>query len=287
MINKKQVESVMSQLNSMQLLVETYEEIAAMDMRKIRGTVLTNRSFIDEIEEIYQQLKTSYQDQVNQIIAKKKVKSDSITQKNGKTVTIFLSANTRLYGDIVQRTFNAFANYIKDRQTDVVIMGKLGQSLMQEYQPNRQFIYHDLSDTNISAETLTDIISLFLNYEQVYIFYGKFQSLVSQTPYMLDVYGQAQNLKPSTIKHIHYIFEPNLEKILQFFEEQIFTTIIDQSLHESALAKYSARMIALDEATENISQQMKKVNLQKRLVIHHLQNQKQQQSSSIIWFDPK
>ncbi|HUD44564.1 MAG TPA: F0F1 ATP synthase subunit gamma [Patescibacteria group bacterium] len=278
MLNKKQIDSLINQLDSMKTLIQTYEEIAAMDMRKIRNNVLTNRSFIDELDDIYQQLQISYQEKLTHLLIQKSSKNKIISKKNGKTVSVFLSANVGLYGDIVQQTFVTFLNFIKTHQTDIVVVGKLGQSLMKDNDPDQPFTFIDLPDTNIKKEDLTDLLSLLLKYENIYFFYGKFQSLVTQKPFMLDVYGQAAQLKRNVATTTQYLFEPNLEIILQFFETQIFGTIIEQSFHESELAKYSARMVALDQDTENINNQTKKINLQRRIVLHHLQNQKQQQT---------
>ena len=280
MLNKKQIDNLRSQMDNIKLLVQTYEEVAGIHMRKIRTNVLTNRTFIAELEEIYQQLKTSYSDQVIKILAKKKNNSTILSQKNGKAVTVLLSANTKLYGDIVQQTFDLFIDFVRKNETDIVIVGKLGQSLMDDSGVEKPYTYQELPDTDIDYKSLIDILPLLLAYEKIYLFYGKFQTIASQKPFMLDVYGQQEDIEKKNIAHMHYLFEPSLEKILQFFEQQIFATIIEQTFKESELAKFAARMVALDKATDNINSQMKKVNLQRRIVMHHLQNQKQQQALS-------
>ena len=62
-----------------------------------------------------------------------------------------------------------------------------------------------------------------------------------------------------------------------FFEEQIFTSIIEQTLKESELAKFASRMITLDSATENVKEALKDVSFKERLLEHRQKNKKQQE----------
>src|SRR5689334_1826806 len=124
MPNKKSINADMYVLNGMQTIVESYEEIAAMRMRKVKKSVLQNREFLSGLNDIYQRVVVTYK-----IYAAKKhfksTKRDWMPlETNGKTVTVFLSSNTGLYGDIVKRTFSLFADNIAKSNTDIVITGR-------------------------------------------------------------------------------------------------------------------------------------------------------------------
>ena len=60
-----------------------------------------------------------------------------------------------------------------------------------------------------------------------------------------------------------------------FFETEIFAGIIQQTVTESELARYASRITTLDMARENIDQQLRTVNLERRFAIHRLINKKQ------------
>ncbi len=282
MISKKQIIEEIQRLFRLKDLVESYEEIASMRMRRIRGGVIVSRDYITELTSIYQELSLSYKEQIINLmqssIGKGKVKS--MHKHNGRTISVYLSANTRLYGDIVQKTFKEFLLFTEKNPSDILIIGKYGKSLFEEEQPKKEFIYIDLPDFDMDRQNLTSLLTLLTSYENVYIFYGRFESMTSQRAVMLDVYGEATSTGSSKVRQTRYLFEPSLQKILQFFEETIFATIVQQTFKESELAKFASRMIALDDASQNIKLDLKKVNLQERIVKHRMMDKKQVEALS-------
>ena len=285
MVNLKEIVREIEELFNMKYLVGAYEEIASMRMRKIRSSVLTSRDFVMELAAIYQEVTTSYRNQIINILKEKNMKSQknlSVRRHNGKTACVFLSANSGLFGDILQRTYRQFLAYIDKTGADPVIIGTFGKKLFEGQFPDRKFIYLVLVEDQKKAESLRSITEALVEYDNIIIYYALFQSMSSQTVAALDVYGLQTKLataQPGTLS-VEYIFEPSLERILEFFESQIFSTILDQTFTESELARYAARMVALDAATKNIDDKLKDVDLEKRLASHRLANKKQVESLS-------
>jgi F0F1-type ATP synthase gamma subunit len=139
-----------------------------------------------------------------------------------------------------------------------------------------------LGEGNSSEEALKKITAELGDYSNVIIFYARFETMSKQTTTVLDVSGQEtpedgvpNQLSKHEITSVHYLFEPSLEKIIEFFENEIFTGIIQQTVTESELARYASRITTLDLARENIAEQLKTVNLEKRFAVHRLMNKKQ------------
>lgn len=284
MLNNKDITDELQRLSSFHTLVETYEEIAASRMRKIRASVLQNRDFIAELGSIFTQLKSTYKQQVDELIKhKKQPKSGTaFRQHNGKTLALLLSANTGLYGSILQTTITAFIDYISKNECDVAIVGRYGKTVFENRNPGREFMFFDLPDRSFTTEDTKKILSKMLTYSNIYVFHGKFMSIVRQEPTM-DTISTEELEADGTKKEVKkYVFEPSLEQILVFFEEEIFSAVFEQSVHESELAKYASRMVTLDKATQNIRDQVKKVELTKRLVNHRMMNKKQQDAMTGI-----
>jgi F0F1-type ATP synthase gamma subunit len=84
---------------------------------------------------------------------------------------------------------------------------------------------------------------------------------------------------------IKYVFEPSLEKVMAFFEQQISGSIFEQTVYESQLAKFSSRMVSLDKATETIESKLKQMILQKERIKHQTINKEQNQrlASMGLW----
>lgn len=285
MINAKAVATELDRLNNMELLIQAYEEIAAIRMRKIRSGVLASRDFNFGLDQVYQNLLLSYKTQIEGILRSQagNKKGHLLMKRNGKNVAVFLSANTGLYGDILHKTYAQFLDFTRTHQSDIVIIGKYGKNLLQNDYPNNSFTFFDFPDMNIPDDMMTKFITFILQYENIYIFYGKFNTMASQVPTTLDVFGQEEeSLKKNDGELQKYLFEPSLETILVFFEKEIFASIISQTIRESELAKYAARMVSLDTAVGNVKKSIKAVELQGRIDQHRQQNKKQLEAVSAL-----
>lgn len=284
MANLKEIAQEIEELMSMKALVTTYEEISSMKMRKLRSNVLTNRNFINELTQIYQELVSSYREQFMALLKGKKRKikdQNTIRESNEKVACVFLSANSGLFGKILHKTFREFDNYTNKNNAEPVIIGEFGKRLFEQKYPGKHYKYFPLPDTGNNEGFFRKIMEDLLTYKNVVVFFAKFESMASQNVALLDFSGQ-QRERTETGTPIYYIFEPSLEKILDFFEKQIFSTILDQTFTESDLARNAERMIVLDAAMDNIGTRLKSFDLQKKIAIHRSLNKKQVESLSSI-----
>ena len=122
MTTRKEVIAEIEYLFSQKTIMETYEEIAASRMQRIRSKVLQSRDFLFEINTLFQQVKSSYK----KSLEKFKKNRSSFLKSNGRTLFVLVSANTGLYGDIVRRTFDVFAREFRKQKSDIAIIGRVG-----------------------------------------------------------------------------------------------------------------------------------------------------------------
>jgi len=277
MLTKKEALARTEFLNSLRIIMETYEEIAASRMQNIRNSVLQSRSFVLDINNIFQEVKSSYKKELETLMKKKKIKDPqklSFIKRNGKTLFVFLSSNTGLYGDIIRRTFNLFAEQFRKEKADAAIIGRVGYQQFKEEFAKVPFAYFDLPDNKIDSDSLGKIISFAVQYDKIVVFYGQFRNVIAQEALMLNISG---DLLPSSKldAQVKYFFEPSLEKILEFFEKEIFSSIFQQIVLEAELAKFASRMVALDQATDNIRKKLKETIFQQERIRHQERNKKQ------------
>jgi len=284
MADIKEIVNEIGELETLRTVTQAYSEIASLRMRTIRDFVLKNRDFLGAIDSIFRQVLYSYQEEVEELIKNTKDK-DKVTflAHNGKTVAVLLSANTGLYGDIVSKTFNKFLKEVEKANVEVSIVGKLGASLFEQTKPNTPFTYFDFPDYQIDSKALTEIIRHIVQYEKIEVYYGKFMSVVTQSPSVYTINAITTNTiqgAQAEEKKEKYIFEPTLEEVLRFFETEIFTSLFDQTIRESQLAKFASRIGAMSQATENISENIKNAENKRLKVIHSIANRKQLNSLS-------
>ena len=275
------------QLGTLRTLVKVYGEIASIKMMRTRESVLYARQFLEKIGEVFDEVRASHLDQVMKLARKKQFKpGEKVTalSHNGKTVTVLLSANTKLYGDIVQRTYNDFLDEVRKEDVEATVIGKVGLALFQEHEPKHPVTYFDYPADKRDAVAMTEIIKHLVQYEEIHVYYGKFKNVVRQEP---DKYVMTAGMPLSDAgkkgKEVReYLFEPSLGEVLKYFEEEIFGTLFGQTLDESQLGKYASRLVAMDRAEQNIEKRLKKMEIEQLKAKHLRNNRKQLNSMSSI-----
>ncbi len=283
MISEKSVKEQKKQIDALQTISFVYGEIAATRMRKIRQSVLENREYLLEIGEIFQDCLLEYSERVRR---SRGSKSNKVTflPHNGQVVSVFISANTGFYGDIIPKTFRLFLSDIRKNKTEVTIIGKLGKLLYLNAEGNHPFTYFELPDYGIDKESLIAALRHLVAYEEIRIYYGKYHTVVTQKP---DVYNITSGTPITTNQkplEEYFIFEPSLEEILKFFESQIFASLFDQILRESQLAKLASRILAMDTASKNIQSEQANLKIDVNRFRHRTLARKQQGALSSVLY---
>lgn len=268
--SQKELSNEVQSIESLRNIVQTYQEIAANRMQRVKDSVLRNREFLEGVRKIYLQVRTSYAFAVT--LAQKK----GIINKNGKTLRILLSANTKLYGSIIRDTFELFRKDLGNNDSDIVIIGRIGLQMYREAKLSHTYTYIEVSDSDVETEEIESIMHTIAEYEKIIVYHPKFEDILSQKPTATVISGTLELAGSNEkVEQKKFIFEPSLEKVLRFFEEEAVASIFEQSIFEATLSKYTARMISLENSIQSINQNLIKLNFQKRWLGHRLFNTKQ------------
>lgn len=282
-MNKKEIKQEVDYLDTLQRLTSAYAQISSGRMLKIRQGVLSSRDFLDELNDLFKDLRRSYQAEILQLQRRRGKKGEQITflAHNGKTVAVFLSANTGLYGELVVRTFESFVKEIEETGAEAAIVGRLGLALFLSRYPNRSYTYFDFPDYGSDPDNFLRLVRHLVQYEEIHLHFGQFQSLVTQKPSFVNIAAESP-IGQGVVQgeQVKYLFEPSLEEIMIFFETEMFASVLEQTMSESQLAKFASRMMSMDRANQNIVVDLKKVQLLQLKLSHSLQNKKQLEN---IW----
>lgn len=268
-LTKKQIVLEREGLVGLKNLVEVYQEIAAVRMQRVRGAVVQSRLFMQGLVEVFSKVRVAY--------ARGSGKKKIGRRLNGRTVAVLVSANSGLYGDIVDRTFMEFGKYVKENKSDVVVLGKLGVKLMADRMPEVLYNYFDFLDEGIDMEGFELVMRYLIQFERIVVFHGQFRSILDQRPMLTKVSGEEIVTAEMGKKEggASYLFEPSVEEIANLFEGEILASIFEQTLHESQLAKFASRMLSLDRSIDNIEKRLGKVKMDEVRVLHKVRNRKQ------------
>lgn len=279
MAQKSEIDKEINQLEIFRVIAHAYSQIASVRIQKTKDKVLLNREYYKKVNEVFNEVMSSYYDEVKKL-GKRTGKKGGLTfiSHNGRNVAVLMSANSGMYGDLIARTFTEFINHVRTNDVEVTIVGKYGLALFEQSEPDKPFTYFDFPDAATpDAKLLNAITSHLVQYEEIRFFYPEFKNIVIQKPQVLTLASGAvigEGIKPQEKKR-EYLFEPSLEAILTFFESQMFSSLMLQTVEESSLAKFASRLLSMDRADENIRDDLKKLKLQRLKEMHLKVNKKQ------------
>ena len=234
----REINETIEEGESLKTIALVFVELASVKIRKIRAEVEQNRLFFDEIAQVY---RTVRQQAVSKKVSVKKTKP---------AVSILLTSNYGFYGNIDIEVVRLFLETTPKFPTDRVIIGRTGQAYlkaMRYFNPYEPLVFkNDLPNPN----ELKALNAAIRNYSQILVFYPELHTLLVQKPAVTDItqtYRQEFN-QTSVPAGSYVIFEPELEKILEFFNDQIISLLLEQTFFEAELARTGARIIAMDQA---------------------------------------
>lgn len=263
----KQIEQALKDSLSLKMVAEAYTEIGVLKLKKIRAGIERNRSFFQGISEVFH------------IINVEATKRHIRFKPKLGTVSILITSNFHFYGGLESDLVKLFLVNTTKFQTDRIAIGVTAQEFLKAAHyphPYRHFVFKkDLP----SAEEIRLLVSEINQYEQIMIYYSRMHTVLTQEPHVVNILQKLPEyyMKTQAVK-INYIFEPELEMIVNFFENQITLLLIEQIFLESELARTAARLTAMDQsqlaANEIIQKQKRELAMAKRSLnnIHLLES---------------
>lgn len=279
MQNKKQIDDSFKFINSLKSLATAYEQISVTKMQRARGGVLASRDYLEQLAQVFNQVKMNYNNEVQKLL-KKKHREGSTTfstiAKNGKSIAILLSTNSKLHGDVGKKVFRLFLKNVEQNNPDIYVIGKVGKELFEGHKSGREYRYIDFPDNQKQLEAFQPNFEILEEYETVTVYYGKFVNVLTQNAEIANISG-TENIGNTSeeVQKVHYYFEPSLENVLQFFEGQIFSALFKQAIQESSLSSDASRIRQMESALENIEGTSQSLVNARRRVKKRTENSKQ------------
>lgn len=265
----KQIEESLEEGESLKAITQAYSEIANLKIKRIRAEVERNRLFFAEISKIYGVVKA--------FALKKKV----ALQKPKNRLGILLTSNYRFYGNINSSLINYFLGLTRElADVDKIVLGKGGIEYFRASKLLPTYKEILLKDDMPSGQELIDLANLCKDYNQVLVFHSRFKSLLTQQATFTDITATSlyllESVKVYDAKHnndlMHFIFEPELDQILHFFDSQITTSLLESTFLESELSRTASRFISMDTAETEANKFIKNYQTLKAYVKRNLDN---------------
>lgn len=242
------------QVRDLGLISGALGEGAAAKLKKTRDKVKRSIRFFNEVHSIYGFLKN---------IAEQKHINIS-KPRNGKTISVLLTSNERFNGGLDTELVEYFSKSTSKFPSDMLVIGSVGDDLLSGIQGIKNYKSMQFESDSPKTEEFLALNSILSEYSRILFFHLKFVTVVNQIPTTSDIspviYLEKEQHQTSGIK-VDYIVEPEIEKMLIFFENQIMSLLVHSIFLESEISRTAARMIAMDRAEDNAKDLYRKQRL--------------------------
>lgn len=245
-----QIDRILGQLDeftSLELLAEVFTDIAQTRLNRVRAGIERNRVFVGEISKILHVVRVSAEEKGLSAARKKKI-----------SASLLLTSNKRLYyGALDTRVVDFYMAHTQyTGYVDRFVVGTVGIDILgtRGYPFKIEPVVFAGDLPNVSE--LLSLTNKLSDYQKVIVYYPRFVSVLSQQPSFVDITGLVANI-PEGGEERYYLFEPEIEKILDFFETQVMTILVEQTMLESELARIGTQLTSMDEAQQKAQQSIK------------------------------
>lgn len=226
--------------------------ISASRLKKAQEAALSSRPYVEKLTELTQSVTKKTTD------AQKHPYMRSSTLTN-KTLLIAISPDKGLCGGLLTNLLREFFTYTKSNEdSSLIVIGKKLENQVVKLQNEVLASFH-FGTTLPAFDTVYPMVKLINDYylsgkvDSVKVLYTDFNSFFSQTP-------KVKQLLPITLPEVEetakldsdtMIYEPGLSEMVPPLLKHYLEMNLYQFLLESYLSEQAARMISMQNATNN------------------------------------
>ncbi len=267
MANLKEVRIRITSVSSTQQITKAMKMVSAAKLKRATNAIIQLRPYANKLKEILANLSASLEDGVSVYTQEREVKNVLVvvvTSNRGLAGAF----NTNVIKTANNRIAEQYSAFQQSGNLHIIAIGKKAHDYYEKRKynviGNNNEVYNALNFDNISAITEA-IMKGFVDgkYDKVEVIYNQFKNAAMQiltTEQLMPVPKVAQT-KNVSASQVDYILEPSQEEIV----EQLIPKNIKLQLYKAVLdshaSEHGARMTAMDKATDNAGDLLKKLKL--------------------------
>lgn len=228
------------EVRSLQLLAEVLTDVARTRLDRVRDSVEHNRVYVGEIAKVLHIVRITAE-----------IRGLSGQRKKKASASLLLTSNKRLYyGDLDVKVVDFYAAHTSYLGfADRFVIGTVGADILTSRKypfPVESVVFKADMPNQMELSVLSKKL---VDYQKVLVYYPRFMTVLSQLPSLVDITGltAAASGEPG---EEYYLFEPEIGKILDFFEQQIMQLLLEQAFMEAELARIGTQLTTMDNAQQ-------------------------------------
>ncbi|MDD2823271.1 MAG: ATP synthase F1 subunit gamma [Candidatus Daviesbacteria bacterium] len=238
-------------------ITKAMQMVAATKMRKAQNQAISARPYIATLSFALMQVCDKLDPALSPILK---------VPETGKTVVVTLSSDKGLCGALNTNLFRLITsnNDLNNKDTVFLTRGKKARDFLVRTGKNLEADFENAE--HIDFASAVEIRKYVLNgllsgeIKEVYLLYTDFITTLRQEPRLLKVlpFDSVSILEQCKVYaenapslNVEFMFEPDPIKVMEYALIHLLDTQIYQALLETKASEHSARMIAMQNATEN------------------------------------
>jgi F-type H+-transporting ATPase subunit gamma len=261
MAGTKEIKRRIKSIKNTKKITKAMELVAASKMKRAVVATLASRLYAGYSWDVLTSISKNIEENAHPFFNE---------QKEGKTLIILITSNRGLCGgydsQIIKKTLHKLQE-IKDKNVDIITVGKKGDIAMRRINQNIPEVFTDMPDINIKISDIVPLSKLISaqyldhTYNKIYIAYTHFSSALLQKPIIKQLLPiskkevkegvlEAELLLRSSASKINYLFEGDFDTLISTLAEKITRMQIYQMFLESNASEQSSRMLAMKNASD-------------------------------------
>lgn len=256
-VSTKEIKNRIRSMESTKQITKAMEMVAASKLRHAQARVLNSRPY-------FEILYTAITDIVN---SNSDFSSPYLTQREVKNSLFVVIAGDRgLAGGYNSNVLKAAAAQMEGKNVTVLPIGKKAVDFFRSRKlPLLTEQYAEAEDISIGDcfSIAKQLSKAYLNgeYDEIYVGYTNFVSVLSQTPATLRMLPLLQQPGKQTAAGADILYEPSSEDVFAAIVPEYLGGILYGALCESRAAEQAARRTAMDSASQNADEMIADLSL--------------------------
>jgi len=249
MPNLRELRSRIRSIESTSRVTKALQMIAAAKMKKAQDKVLDGRAYSEKLNAI---IGNVYQ-------SNPEVFSSIPEDEKNKILVLLVTPDRGLCGALVSNILKETSKFIESINNDyeIRVIGKKGTSFISKTVDNYESYKVSDMPTFEEVSPITNSISNDINltgFAKVFIIYTEFVSTAVQKPKIKQLLPVEIDLNENEKVNNEFLYEPSLNKVSEALIPRYIETSIFNSILDSVASEHSARLVAMQNATDNANE---------------------------------
>ena len=267
-----EIKARMNSIQQIQKVTNAMKVVSASKLKRARDQLDVVSPFFDDIETVLVEILSHSAEINNPVFDKRTDKSP----EEKTTAILVMTGDKGLSGGYDSNVCKEVEKLIKEQSNgnvEVLICGRMGREYFRktEHKVDEDYIYPLREPTLVRAREMGEILlERFTNgqYDDVYVVYTRMKTALSLVPTAmkllpLDINEFRNRLGIDEMKPIDEMmkFEPSADAVFDVIIKKYMTWVTYNCLVQAYTSEQSARMTAMESATDNAEEMLEKMNL--------------------------